>query len=443
MAFVHTDIFKYVIGGIVGGIFALIGIVTGWVLQEASHHIAARDERRRAISLALTDLWEIEFHFRILHLALDKIGSVVELPAQVKAQVWVLVGQLFLPNPAELHERYNKSVTTLASLDPVLGFRLRSKDLVRPLFTFLNSVAAKDPAGAAVWFEVQRPLIEQTNKTLKDAVLELASRHSRSTHRDVRAKLERDNTPLKEFDDWLKLVIETAKSHNFVAPKAVSSIQETMPEADPDKVSFIKAYFDKLRQRIDGLNRLHSSTSFRDEALILCMVYIDGLASNYYGGSTVKANFCKALKELSGNIVFGKLHAKMLLDPEKDQHWAGARPVVEQLVKSKPDQLLDESEVAAQIRNTGVDKQTQDVLIKQLWRYSVGAICYEFMRNNAVHGLGTGTLTFDETMHDGKQGFALNFALLYAALLRIVDHVAKESVDKGQWFGRSDYFKSK
>ena len=65
---------------------------------------------------------------------------------------------------------------------------------------------------------------------------------------------------------------------------------------DPDKVFFIKAYFDNLRQRIDNLTKLHASASFRDEALILCLVYIDGLASNYYGGSTVKENFCKAFE---------------------------------------------------------------------------------------------------------------------------------------------------
>jgi hypothetical protein len=57
--------------------------------------------------------------------------------------------------------------------------------------------------------------------------------------------------------------------------------------------------------------------------------------------------------------------------------------------------------------------------------------------------LGAGTLTFDETLYDGKLGFALNFDLLHATLLRIYDHVAKESVDKGEWFGRKDYFKAK
>lgn len=169
-----------------------------------------------------------------------------------------------------------------------------------------------------------------------------------------------------------------------------------MPE--PDKVSFIKAYFDKLRQRIDNLTKLYASPPFRDEALTLCLVYIDGLASNYYEGDAVKENFCRALRELSGSALFRKLHVKTLLDSDNDKHWAGAKPAVERLAKTKPGELLDEAEVAAQIQQSEVNKEAQNALIKRLWRYSVGAICYEVMRNSAVHGLGAGTLTFDETL---------------------------------------------
>ncbi len=99
--------------------------------------------------------------------------------------------------------------------------------------------------------------------------------------------------------------------------------------------------------------------------------------------------------------------------------------------------MLDEAEVAARTWGNGVDRQTEETLINNLWRSSVGAICYEVMRNGVVHRLGAGTLTFDETLYQGKLGFALTFDLLHAALTRISDHIAKESVEKGDWFGRS------
>jgi len=448
MGFLHSDGFKYVVGIFVGW----LGIVIGWVLQETSHSLADRRERRRAISLALTDLWDIEHHFHALNFVLEKLGSLVAIPPQAKAQVWVVFEQLILPDPAELHKRYNQSVTTLASLDPVLGFRLRSKDLVRPLLTFLNSVAAQSPESAVVWFGVQKPLLDQTNKALKDAVLELARGLGRGTHRRVLKRLEHSADVPKELDDWLKLVIEEASKQRVVPlpqnaqqtpARKIEANEAKAPMPDPDKVVFIKAYFDKLAQRIENLVKLNASPEHRDEALILSLVYIDGLASNYFGGEVVKENFCKALRELSGNPIFAKLHAKMLLDPSNDKYWQGVKPAIESLVKTKSGELLDESEVAALIRASGMPQQHQDALITSLWRSSVGAICYEVMRNSAVHGLGTSTLSFDETVYEGKLGFTLNFDLLHAALRRISDHVAKESIQKGEWFGRKDYFKTR
>jgi hypothetical protein len=314
----------------------------------------------------------------------------------------------------------------------------------------MNSVAAQSPESAVVWFRVQKPLVDETNKALKDAVLELARSLGRGTHRRVLQRLEHSANVPKELDDWLKLVIEEASKHNVMpssqstqqAPaRKIEANEAKVAMPDPDKVVFIKAYFDKLAQRIENLVKLNASPEHRDEALILSLVYIDGLASNYYGGEAVKENFCKALRELSGNPIFAKLHAKMLLDPSNDKHWQGVKPAIESLVKTKAGELLDETEVAALIRASGIPQQHQDALIARLWRSSVGAICYEVMRNSAVHGLGTGTLSFDETVYEGKLGFTLNFDLLHVALRRISDHVAKESIQKGEWFGRKDYFK--
>lgn len=225
-----------------------------------------------------------------------------------------------------------------------------------------------------------------------------------------------------------------------------------MGNSNPDKVVFIKAFFDELRERIENLKTLNASTSFRTEALMLCLVYIDGLASNYYAGGDGKnkEDFCRALRELSDDALFGKLHAKMLLDRDNDKYWAAtktdknasvARIAVQELAKGKPGELLDESEVVERIRSSATDKKTKDRLIHNLWRSSVGAICYDMMRNGAVHSLGTGALSFDQTLYEGKLGLTLNFERLLGALRRICGHIGMESVETGEWFGRTDYFK--
>jgi hypothetical protein len=217
---------------------------------------------------------------------------------------------------------------------------------------------------------------------------------------------------------------------------------------NPDKAFFVTAYFEQVKLKIEKLATLRSQKlgelSFKDEAFILCLVYIDGLASCYYGQANART-FCRALRELSGNPLFGKLHAQALLDSENDKYWknaASAKQQVEDLMKNRPGELFDESEIAAIIRQSSMPPAQQEELIDNLWRCSIGAICYGYMRSAAVHGFGAGPLSFSETIHEGKQGFRLDFDLLYAVLQNIGAHVAKMSIEKGEWFGRPDYFKT-
>jgi hypothetical protein len=152
-----------------------------------------------------------------------------------------------------------------------------------------------------------------------------------------------------------------------------------------------------------------------------------------------------ALRELSGNSLFGKLHPQVLLDPANAKYWKNAADVkqqIEGLIKNRPGELLDEVEVVDIIRKSKMSQAQQAELVSNLWRCSIGAICYGYMRSAAVHGFGTGPLAFSETVYEGKKGFRLDFDILYAALQKIGTHVAQVSIEKGEWFGNPDYFKS-
>ncbi len=218
-----------------------------------------------------------------------------------------------------------------------------------------------------------------------------------------------------------------------------------------DKAFFVSTYFEKVKLRIENLATLRSQKigekSFEDEALILCLVYIDGLASCHYGSRNGSQRaFCQAMRELSGNPVFGKLHAQELLDPKNDKRWkntAGVKQEIKELVKKRPGELFDESEIAAIIRQSNIVKPEQDKLIADLWRFSVGAICYTYMRCAAVHEFGTAPLSFSETVHEGKLGFRLDFDVVYAALQNVGARVAQVSIEKGEWFGRPGYLKNR
>ena len=98
---------------VIGAMLAWAGIVIGWILQEAGSHLAIRRERKEAIALALTDLWDIQYTLAGLNLLLAKLESLHEIPPQAMAQLWVAIEQFILPDSEELHNRYSQSVTTL------------------------------------------------------------------------------------------------------------------------------------------------------------------------------------------------------------------------------------------------------------------------------------------------------------------------------------------
>lgn len=86
------------------------------------------------------------------------------------------------------------------------------------------------------------------------------------------------------------------------------------------KEDFICAFFDRFERKISRLTQLFNS-SFTEEAFTLCVVYIDRLASGHFGGGPGKnhENFCRALRELSGDPVFSMVHPGELLEQAQNK----------------------------------------------------------------------------------------------------------------------------
>ena len=220
MTFLHSDSLKVIIGLVIGW----LGIIIGWALQEISHSLASRRERRRAISLALTDLMEIHLRFQGVDLVLEKLTEAVGLPQHARAQLWAALEKL-LPNPSDLHKRYDENVSVVASLDPRLGFYLRSKDSVRPLFSALNSLALQDAQAASLWLAVQRPLMQEALKALRRAIIELAKEYSGGIHRWAKKKMEDSEGVSKEVERWLEFMTQEVKRQSAATTQTPNAAQ--------------------------------------------------------------------------------------------------------------------------------------------------------------------------------------------------------------------------
>lgn len=204
---------------------------------------------------------------------------------------------------------------------------------------------------------------------------------------------------------------------------------------NPDKSSFIAAYFDAFEHKINRLSAMRDS--YPEEAFTLCLVYIDRLASGrFYSGNVYEngKNFWRVLTELTSISVFGMLHPRQLIEEAK-AHVPSAVPVLEGLIAGCPTELLTELQVSGALLASNIRVEDRKRVLPFLWKASVANIAYEFIRNPAVHGPGAGSLSFSQTTYDGKKGFALDFETFYAALREISGHIKEISVTTGEWFG--------
>ena len=206
-----------------------------------------------------------------------------------------------------------------------------------------------------------------------------------------------------------------------------------------EKQQFIQAFFDGFKAKVLRLKDLFSQ-SFEDEAFTLCLVYIDRLASGHYGGQLGqnRKNFWQVLTNLSGNPLFGMIHPRELLEQTKAKYPSAAL-LIESIVNRQSGALLKEDDLATEIKSSSLTGPDKIQLTSNLWRASMANICYDYIRNAEVHGPGSGGLSFDETIYQGRKGVKLDFDMLYAALDEILRRVADASIQTRQWFGNPKY----
>lgn len=187
----------------IAAIAAVLGVALSWLLQQVTPFLAMRHERRRAIATVVTDLGEVYLSVSIISFIFTKFDLLMLIPPHERAKFWEAIDKFMLPEHTELRKRYSQSVTTLSSLEPVQALRLRSKDILRPLLGFMNSLAVQEPTAAEASWQLQLPLIKEADKTLREILLDLAKKHGRHTYRDIKRQLNKPIELPQEINMWI------------------------------------------------------------------------------------------------------------------------------------------------------------------------------------------------------------------------------------------------
>ena len=205
-----------------------------------------------------------------------------------------------------------------------------------------------------------------------------------------------------------------------------------MKEDDPNRL-IIEKYFEDIEKRIAYLDELVGD-NHKDEAFLLCSVYIESLANRYYQNYGRAKGFCSALIELADNKLFGLLHPKQLLNKlEKNKLFNENIDEIKKILEPFQYELLPLDEINNSLIEILTEKQ--QAWFKNYWfKGSMAMITYERIRCEAVHDMWAPKLSFENTKVNGNPVPDIDYDLLIGALNKIVLYLKETSLNEHNLF---------
>lgn len=220
-----------------------------------------------------------------------------------------------------------------------------------------------------------------------------------------------------------------------------------------DRQFFADAWFKALKKKIDRTSMLFQngnkldSSSWEDEAFILCVVYLDRLSNRIKSSyETCHRRFCTLLINHGGNDFFGKISFRQLLRNLKKKkkvirtgdkilnhlNSQGCDLDKEMFCKNNlPEsyqKIFEREELLSFFTSDAILTQEElKQLEPELWQGSIASICYEFVRCPTIHEDTQRTLRVGETQ--------LNFNILYPALNSVYDYIESTYRRNGKFLG--------
>jgi hypothetical protein len=187
--------------------FPVLTLVAGWFLNELSYLVRLRREERKPFAKAIADLLEIRHRIRGASAAIAEVKKHFLVPADAELAVRRFL-QDFILQTEPLRERYNEAVDLIASVDPILAFRLRSKDEFPSYLQKLRPLLDNDNQMKAFVTQIEDKLSSAFVDHLEESMMELAKAHGVNTWWRLRKRFARREEMPTVFDEILSVVQE-------------------------------------------------------------------------------------------------------------------------------------------------------------------------------------------------------------------------------------------
>lgn len=180
----------------------LLGVIVGGMLAGVGSMLRGRRERKRTIATALSDLLEVRHRILAFDFAIREIAALTKIQPEIIPAFRNQLEEL-MPIDSDLDSRYNDAVTVLAGADPVLAFRLRSKNLLPGMLKTLRTIAVGNREGLAEFERFEATFKSAAIPKLNLAVVELAKAHSFHTASQVRRLIKDTESSSHEVGEIL------------------------------------------------------------------------------------------------------------------------------------------------------------------------------------------------------------------------------------------------
>ncbi|MFO6421402.1 hypothetical protein ACLBKS_14480 [Hylemonella sp. W303a] len=188
----------------------LLGVLLGAAITGAGSVWKDRQARKRSIARALSELLEVRHQMNAIDLVIRELRRHVSLPAEFSIVLGNMLKEIFPIDP-DIHKRYNDSISSLAEVDPVLAFQLRSKDRILDLQSLPMKLTTQSQLPASEAAQLENALHQLVLPHLDWAVLELASAHSLRTKHRVKIFFDENKHPPPEIVRWIEEQVKKAE----------------------------------------------------------------------------------------------------------------------------------------------------------------------------------------------------------------------------------------
>jgi len=170
----------------------LFGVAVGAASTGAGALYKSREEHKRIIALALSDLLEVRHRVVTVNELIKFIKKQPDASQISSVQLRNMLEEL-IPIDTNLDTRFDEAVTLLTGVDPVLAFTLRSKNMFPHLLTKLRRITMDTGEAQHAFDDMESKVVEMVTPYLDEAILQLAEHHSKKTLMAIKLSLAAKN----------------------------------------------------------------------------------------------------------------------------------------------------------------------------------------------------------------------------------------------------------